>query len=396
MTLLIEKASSGYGDQRPPIDLSFIERAEGIDRLTTMEIPVLLPDQMKLITKEAIMERQVERFDPDEAIKALEQNEGKRILTIDMGGDTVKEVPWVIKDGRLVVDLQRGVATVKKEGKGANYMPFFEEVARQSKVDGLGVAISYGGPLEGTSPMDIPNATDFRDALRARYGGDFAVLFPDLRAVNNDAQAGIKTAAIVARRTLMQDGRLKRDGSIMFAINGGGFGFAYLMSNELRATELGHSRLIDPLNPYGQTIPCDVLGRTYVCLEKVAASGAGVETLWRKITGELLDDGKAISHKYQEGDPLAREIYEYSARVFAHGLVAVADLDNLMQSPRDTVLVFHGGGYRVPGLKERILQIIGRERGFQPPTMFTDDISFNACAEGAAIAGFYNSSPQTP
>jgi hypothetical protein len=116
-------------------------------------------------------------------------------------------------------------------------------------------------------------------------------------------------------------------------------------------------------------------------------SGAGVESVYKMLTGEHLT-GKEISQKYQNGDELARKLYENSALLLAHGIVGVANLNNLMQTPDDTVIAYHGGGFRVAGLMDRVTQIIAKQKGTQP-TLFTDDISINACAEGVAIAAFY-------
>lgn len=360
--------------------------------LTNSAIPEFDGDQMRLITSESIMEREIEPYDPEKAITSLRNNEGKKILTLDLGGGSAKKNVWTIKDGILIEDpISRDAAS--KKDSGANYMPFFQEAARQAEKEGLAVAISFAGPLKGTSPLSIPNAPAFFNALQAEYGGDFASLFPSLLAVNNDAQAGIKIAAIVARRTLVQENTLNPDLKILFVINGGGFGLALLINNQLRATEVGHARLLDKFNRFGQTVPCGMFGNTFVCLERVAAGGAAIEPLYGKIMGGMFE-GSEISRRYQNGDLIARGLYENSALIYAHGILAVAAIDDLLQNSKDTLVVYHGGTFRTPGLKERIHQILGKKLGFQPPMMFTDDISVNACAEGAAIAGFYNSSRQ--
>lgn len=354
----------------------------GKDFLTALEIPELSEEQMALFTPENVTQQEMEEFNPTRALELLKQNEGGEVLTVDMGGDKVSRIFWKIKNGKLEADTET-IETAKKIDKGANYTDFFEKAAVEAKVRNMGVAISFAGPLRGTSPKGIPNATDFKVDLDKKYGGNFANLFPTLKAVNNDAQAGIKTAAIAARR----NGTLKENGALEFVINGGGFGLAFIQGNKLIATEVGHARLVDSLNWNNQKIRCGLFGRDYVCIERVAASGAGVESVYQILTGEHLN-GKEISQKYQSGNELARKLYENSALLLAHGIIGVANLNNLMKTNNDTVIAFHGGGFRVPGLKERVTQIIAKQKGDQP-TLFTDDISINACAEGAAIAAFY-------
>jgi predicted NBD/HSP70 family sugar kinase len=354
----------------------------GKDFLTLLEVPDLSEEQMSLFTPESVTQQEMEEFNADKALMDLKNNEGKEVLTVDMGGDKVSRIFWKIKDGRLVANTET-IETTKKIDKGANYTEFFEKAANEAKERGIDVAISFAGPLSGTCPQGIPNATDFKADLDKKYNGDFANLFPSLKAVNNDAQAGIKTAAIEARRS----GKLKENGALEFVIDGGGFGLAFIKGNKLIATEVGHTRLVDSLNWNKQTTPCGLFGRDYVCIERVAASGAGVESVYKMLTGERLT-GKEISQKYQNGDELARKLYENSALLLAHGIVGVANLNNLMQTPDDTVIAYHGGGFRVAGLMDRVTQIIAKQKGTQP-TLFTDDISINACAEGVAIAAFY-------
>ncbi len=362
--------------------MNYKDTALGKDYLTLLEVPELSAEQMNLFTGENVTQQEMEEFNSDRALDLLKQNEGAEVLTVDLGGDKVTRIFWKITNGCLVPDVD-SIKKIKKIDKGANYTAFFEEAADEAKERNINVAISFAGPLNGTCPQGIPNATDFKADLDRKYNGDFANLFPTLKAVNNDAQAGIKTAAIAARRS----GKLKENGVLEFVIDGGGFGLAYIKNNKIIATEVGHTKLVDELNWNKQTNPCGLFGRDYVCIERVAASGAGVENIYKQLTGETLS-GIEISNKYQNGDELARKLYENSALLLAHGIIGVANINNLMQSPGDTVVAYHGGGFRVAGVMDRVTQIIKTQRGEQP-TLFTDDISINACAEGVAIAAFY-------
>lgn len=362
--------------------MNYKDTVLGKDFLTLLEVPELSAEQMNLFTGENVTQQEMEEFNSDKALDLLKQNEGAEVLTVDLGGDKITRIFWKIQKGQLVGDMEN-IKTTKKIDKGGNYMEFFETAASEAKERGINAAISFAGPLNGTRPQGIPNATDFKADLDKKYNGDFANLFPSLKAVNNDAQAGIKTAAIAARRS----GKLKENGALEFVIDGGGFGLAFIKGNKIIATEVGHTRLVDELNWHKQTIPCGLFGRNYVCIERAAASGAGVESIYKLLTGEALT-GKEISQKYQMGDELARKLYENSALLLAHGIIGVANLNNLMQVPNDTVIAYHGGGFRVSGLMDRISQIVTKQKGNQP-TLFTDDISINACAEGVAIAAFY-------
>lgn len=358
------------------------DRSLGKDLLTLAEVPNLPDEQMKLFSPENVFQQEMEEFNPDKAIKLIEENEGAELLTVDMGGDKVTRIFWKVINGQLVADTD-SIERVKKIDKGANYTAFFEKAAKEAEERHMNVAISFAGPLSGTSPQGIPNATDFKKDLDNKYGGDFANLFPSLKAVNNDAQAGIKTAAVEARRC----GKMKENGSLEFVIDGGGFGLAFIKNNKIIATEVGHTRLADELNWHKQDTPCGLLGRDYVCIERVAASGAGVESIYKKLTGESLT-GIEISDRYQEGDELAKKLYENSAILLACGIVGVANLNGLMKEAGDTVVAYHGGGFRVPGLMNRVSQIIDKAKGEQP-ILCGNDMSVNACAQGVAIAAFY-------
>ncbi|MFZ2024894.1 MAG: ROK family protein [Microgenomates group bacterium] len=355
-----------------------------IDKLSLLPIPDIRNDQLALFTEDSIMARTVEPFDAGSAMEKIRKHEGERIVSIDFGGDKATVIPYEVRFGSLVA-IEQQVKTEKKVKDGANYLPFFERIAREAENTNTGVAISYGGPLEGTKPISIPNATDLFHLMQEKYHGDFQELFPTLLIANNDAQAGIKTAAIAAQKQLIQEGLLDTNGSILFPINGGGDGLAALINGYIIAMEVGHVPVIDALNPYHQKTPCGMLGRSYVCIERVAASGAGIEAIWLQQMGQRLS-GKEISGLYQYGDTFARDLYNNAALLFAHGLIGAANINGIMKTPTDTAIAYHGGGFRVKGLMERTTQIIAKQRGFAPPTLFSDNFSVNGCAEGAVIA----------
>jgi hypothetical protein len=55
---------------------------------------------------------------------------------------------------------------------------------------------------------------------------------------------------------------------------------AFIKNNKIIATEVGHTKLADELNWHKQNIPWFV-GTGLRCMERVAASGAGVESIYK-------------------------------------------------------------------------------------------------------------------
>lgn len=75
--------------------------------------------------------------------------------------------------------------------------------------------------------------------------------------------------------------------SVMFPINGGGLGMAALVRGGLFATEAGHVEAIPELNMYGQDVACGVYGAAYICLERLGANKAGIESRWEAKYGYM-------------------------------------------------------------------------------------------------------------
>ena len=171
--------------------MNYKDTSLGKDFLTLLEVPELSTEQMNLFTGENVTQQEMEEFNSDKALDLLRQNEGAEVLTVDLGGDKVTRIFWKIVEGRLVPDVD-SIKKIKKIDKGANYTAFFEEAADEARERSMNVAISFAGPLNGTRPQGIPNAIDFKADLDRKYNGDFANLFPTLRAVNNDAQQGLR------------------------------------------------------------------------------------------------------------------------------------------------------------------------------------------------------------
>jgi len=158
-----------------------------------------------------------------------------------------------------------------------------------------------------------------------------------------------------------------------------------LKNNVLYATEVGHIQIEDSLNRFNQRTPCGMFGAQYVCLERVAASKAGIEDIWRQKREQELT-GKEIAAAYLAGDELAYGLYQASALVVAHVVKGMAVAFDLIRDWDDTVVVGHGGAFNVRGYGETVRSILEREVSSGTSMLFTKDFSLNTCLDGAAIA----------
>lgn len=336
----------------------------------------LLAEQISEFTHENLRAKPVVTFNSQLALATLKQKKGHRALAIDMGGDKIAaSVFEVNEDGSLTSVTQKSF----QSSHGDGYLQFLEEIKNDEDYRNVPVGISYAGPIEDSIPLAGPNVQTFMDELRAKYDGDFNKLFPNSKAVN-DAASGMFAAAVETRR------KYPGIGQVIYIINGSGFGGAVLKDNQMIATEPGHIKVSDDLNTHGQDRPCGVFGATYICVESVAASKAGVEDLWRKLNdGEILN-GRQIKDKYLEGNKLAGDLYDNSAFVTAHAIKGIAECFDLLKQPNDTAVVCHGGIFYVDGYGKRVQNILQKDLGFVPVIMLTSDFSPNACIDGAAIA----------
>lgn len=369
-------------NQNPP----YVDTDLGRDYLKAAEVPEIPQEQINKFSKESIRQKPVENFDANLAVEAIKNNEGTRITAIDLGGGKLSITNFVVEGGKLKAE---SVEIFEKENDGANYIAQFERVAEKAKKDGSLVAISAAGQVEGTKSLNCVNAPKFKEELDEKYHGDFAEIFGDnLKAVNNDAQAGIKTAIVAAK----ESGQLKEGDSLVFIICGGGFGGALYIGNEIMATEVGHAELVDLLNTYNVKTACGMGGNQFTCLEVGGAGGNALEKIHEIETGEHLS-GKQISEKYKNGDAFSIKLYKHTATLVATGGLAITESNGLMQKGKnDTVFAYHGGGCKVPGLMDKVTQIFGNAVSINPSeirTIAINSISDNSSAEGVAIAALY-------
>ena len=349
--------------------------ASGLELLADRQVPDLVPEQVERFTVEALRSKPVRSFDPQATLHQLRTGGEKTVVAVDIGGDKLIALSYNVRDGLL---LQLAEVLVRRGDGGSAYLDGLEEVANFACSKMLPVGISFAGPTDGTKLLAAPNLPVFIAELHTRYGGDFAGLFPAV-AVANDAEAGIMAGALEAAK------RYPETRNVIYVINGSGLGGAVLTDNMIFAAEPGHIQVEARLNPFGQQKPCGMGGATYVCIEAVAASKAGVEDIWLQHQGKRLS-GIEIAARYLTGDHMALELYDISALVTAHAIKGIARAFGLPKNFDRTVVVGHGGIFEVPGYRERVCSILKKDLSSVPRMLFTTDFSTNTCLDGAAIA----------
>ncbi len=342
--------------------------------LRTLSIPGLLPDQLREFTIESLRARHVRRFHPHASLSGLRASDGGKIIAVDIGGDKLSACYFVVRGGTV---KRAGDILSCQADDGAGYLAALVALSERARREALPVGISFAGPADGTRLVAAPNMPAFLAEFQEGYGGDFARLFPSVQ-VANDAVAGLMAGAVEAVRRY-PDAR-----DVIYVINGSGLGGAVLAGDAIYAAEPGHVPVAASLNSFGQRKECGLGGARYACVEAVAASKAGVEDIWRQHTGRRLS-GQQISACYQDGDTLARGLYDNSAQLTAHVILGMAQAFRLTADPGRLVVVGHGGIFYVPGYGERVIDIL-KGIGEAPRFLFTREFTANMCLEGAAVA----------
>jgi predicted NBD/HSP70 family sugar kinase len=341
-------------------------------------MPELAPEQLRRFTKDSLRARPVRAFDVDEVLDTLRLHDGMTVLGVDIGGDKITTADFTVSNGRVESSGHRLAA---QGDNGAGYLAALRAVADSARRRGIPVGISFAGPVSGTCMQAAPNLPLFAREFRASYGGDFASLFWKVELAN-DAEAGIMAAALEAAR------RHPDSSGVVYVINGSGLGGAVLTGSTIYASEPGHievSAQLNDIDGFTQRKQCGLDGATYVCIEAVGASKAGVEDIWHQITGQKLT-GRQISTLLLDGDELARSVYHNSARITAHAIKGMGTAFGLFQRGNRPVVVGHGGIFEVPGYGALVREILGRDLATAPRILFTKDFSLNACLDGAATA----------
>ena len=181
--------------------------------LLTREVPPISGELKKILSLKSLCVKTVGIFDPKKAVNAIAREEGKLVTAFDIGGQKIARQVFQIESGKLMpvtgIDTQRGVG-------GDTYLAFLQ-VSRRTPF----VGVSCAGFLDGTILADSPNAQTFARQLGEEFGGDFKLLFKTSQvSLDNDAVAGVKAAGMELCN------RNPNVRSILFVVNGEGFGFA--------------------------------------------------------------------------------------------------------------------------------------------------------------------------
>ncbi len=344
--------------------------------LADMVVPKLIDSQIAKFTIESLRAIRTRSFDPHATLHTLSATRGAGVVAIDIGGDKLIATSYNVRQGTLI---QEGKPLVKEGTAGAGYIDVLEKVSALARTRLLPIGVSYAGPIQGSKVLAGVNIPVFMRDFQLRYNGDFANLHSQMTLVN-DAEAGVMAASLEAVR------RYPAARHVIYVINGSGIGGAVLKDGAIYATEAGHIPAEGDLNSFGQQRPCGLLGATYVCLERVGASKAGIEDIWFQQREEKLT-GKEIAAAYLAGDELALRLYESSALVTAHIVKGMAKALGLLREWDDTIVVGHGGTFHVPGYGDRVRSILEKDLSSETRMLFTNDFSSNTCLDGAAIAG---------
>lgn len=338
-------------------------------------LPQYVPEQIALYQTDQLLTHEVCRFDP--AVAAERLRDERDVLAIDIGGDKLRSARYAIRDGTLTRRDER----VTRATRGAGYLAILERLAAEARADDLAVGVSSATKMEGSVITRTVNLPDFFAELTARYGADYERIFPGRSFVANDTIAGICGASTL----LALQGVETRH--VAFVICASGVGAAVIRDGTAIHVEAAHVPIVPALNALGQTRPCGVEGRQYICVERVAAARAGIEDTYRQQTGEALD-GVALGRLYEAGDPLATMLYETSALALAH---AIAGVTTRYAFPDDGsgVVVLHGGNFEIPRYRVQLARSLEGIPHAPCRLVFSRDLSANVCLDGAAIMSSY-------
>lgn len=343
--------------------------------LTDKELLSGSVSQLEEFSYEKIHAKLVGNLDLNNALSKIQENDGKMVYAVDMGGNKIAGQIFQASDGGIE---ERGELMIDRSGQGEGYVEFLEKAADIALKNSLPVGLSVAGVLNGTHIDEVPNMSVFKEEFETLYKSDFAKLFHD-PTVNNDAVAGL----IAGWMGSMQRGN--GAGNILFIICGSGVGGALLKKNEVFAMEPGHVFLADDLNEFEIHERCKFFNRETPCIEKVASGKVGIEQLYKKLTGKS-ETGQNIAILSEKDDAAALKLYDHSARMIGIAVKGIFNSFSLNGEIDTTAIVFHGGVFDVPGYPERVEQYLGRELGTIPNILYTKDIYPNACLVGAAIS----------
>lgn len=334
-------------------------------------LPVHVPEQIALYQTDLLLTQPVCRFDPAAAARRLGTR--RDVLAVDLGGDKIRSAVYAIHGGTL----SRGEERVFQSRGGAGYLPFLERLAAEADRRDLPVGISSATKMAGSVIARTVNLPVFFAEFQQTYGADYRRLFGARAIVANDTIMGICGASTL----LTLRGVAARH--VAFVISASGVGASVLAGGMAIHVEAAHVPVVPALNPLGQTTPCGVEGRTFVCVEGVAAARRGIEDLFRQRTGAA-KDGVALGAMYEAGDRLATLLYESSARALAHAIAGVLTRYAFPDSA-ESVVVLHGGNFELARYRAQVRRDLAALPGGRARTVFSRDLSPNVCLDGAAV-----------
>ena len=258
----------------------------------------------------------------------------KLLAGVDIGGTKCAVPLGLPESGGIVIKDKLRFPTTDVEGTIRDIKAGLREVIERNGLGSEGISaigISCGGPLDSRTGviMSPPNLPGWDNIPIVRIlSEEFGVP----AAVHNDANA------CALAEWLFGAGKGTRN--MVFMTFGTGLGAGLILDGKLytgtndNAGELGHIRL-EEFGPVGYGKSGSFEG---------FCSGSGIEQLARDLVKEKLQMGqkvswcpdgdlsgitaKGVAEALRSGDPLARLIYEISARQLGKGLSIVIDILN--------------------------------------------------------------------
>ena len=258
----------------------------------------------------------------------------KLLAGVDIGGTKCAVTLGLPESGGIVIKDKLRFPTTDVEGTIRDIKAGLREVIERNGLGSEGISaigISCGGPLDSRTGviMSPPNLPGWDNIPIVRIlSEEFGVP----AAVHNDANA------CALAEWLFGAGKGTRN--MVFMTFGTGLGAGLILDGKLytgtndNAGELGHIRL-EEFGPVGYGKSGSFEG---------FCSGSGIEQLARDLVKEKLQMGqkvswcpdgdlsgitaKGVAEALRAGDPLARLIYEISARQLGKGLSIVIDILN--------------------------------------------------------------------
>jgi predicted NBD/HSP70 family sugar kinase len=355
--------------------LAFRRRSvrDNLDIIPDVDISLsaFVPEQFALYQTDYLLTHPICPFDPVEARRRLGTRQ--EVLAIDIGGDKLRSAIYAIRDGTLD---KRDEQVLRSKG-GAEYLPVLERLAHEAEARDLRVGISSATKMEGSVITRTVNLPVFLAEFQDRYGADYTRLFGHRAFVANDTIMGICGASMrLALRGV--DAR-----HVAFVICASGVGASVIAAGTVIHVEAAHVPVVPALNPLGQTTPCGVEGREFVCVECVAAARRGIEDLYRQRTGEA-KDGITLGAMYEAGDRLVTLLYETSARALAHAIAGVMARYAFPDS-EESVVVLHGGNFEIGRYRDQVQHDLAALPHGRAQVVFSRDLSPNVCLDGAAV-----------